>query len=419
MKPLPQHQGSTGRSSRFNTIKLRLHTDLRAASIRIGLITCTTVCFAAAPAAKAVPSISAAPNPVIYVVKPKPPLLLVNQGKTTITWDAGAGHEGSEVWVSVDSSDQETLFSPNSKGTKDTVIGFGKTHTFKLWNYNKSILWGSVSVTTKHYPFIENVDPEEHGTFAKIKFSTKENSLPTVSVSTKQPLLNFPAVSNKDEQTWSDPDDIAYTNFAQAGTTHEAQLNKLEPGKVYWYVISAHDKKSGLRFKRWGFFKTLSRRVTVNFRKLWITDDSDSGPGDLRFGFYINGQPVARYPEGSGSSLSRYASLSTDEQKTINRTATIATGGSALTLKVTGFDNDAGVGEVDSTPSAFPEDYPHLGTGEGENGEWTSVSQTFNVDNNEPVDKVGPTFFKLIAKGAHDSDLEFEVHGEYTLSYAR
>jgi hypothetical protein len=363
-----------------------------------------------------VPSISAAPNPVIYVVKPKPPLLLVNQGKTTITWNAEAGHEGSKVWVSVD-GDVETLFAPNFKGSKDTLIGFGKTHTFKLWNYNKSVLWGSVSVTTKHYPFIENVDPEEHGTFAKIRFSTKENALPTVSVSTKQPLLNFPAVSTKDEQTWSDPDDIAYTNFAQTGTTHEAQLNKLEPDKVYWYVISAHDKKSGLRFKRWGFFKTLRRMVTVNFRKLWITDDSDSsGDGELRFGFYVNGQPAARYPSDSG-----YAGLSTDQQKTINRTVTLANPGSTLTLKATGYDNDnvAFGGDADSTGSGFPADNPNLGTGEGKNGEWTSTSQTINVNNTDPVDKVGPTFFKLVAKEAHDSDLEFEVHGEYTISYAR
>jgi hypothetical protein len=32
--------------------------------------------------------------------------------------------------------------------------------------------------------------------------------------------------------------------------------------------------------------------------------------------------------------------------------------------------------------------------------------------------KVGPIFFKLVAKEAHDSDLEFEVHGEYEISYA-
>jgi hypothetical protein len=416
MKPLPQNQRSTSLSSRVNRIKLRHHTDLRAAPIGIWLISGITACFVLAPASKAVPSISAAPNPVIYMVKPKPPLLLLNQGKTTITWDAGAGHGGSEVWVSVDGSD-ETLFAANSKGSKDTVIGFGKAHTFKLWNYDKSVLWDSVSVTTKHYPFIENVDPEEHGTFAKIRFTTKENSLPVVSVSTKQPLLNFPLVSTKDEQTWSDPDDIAYTNFAQTGTHHEAQLNKLEPGTVYWYVISAHDKKSGLRFKRWGFFKTLKRMVTVNFRKLWITDDSDSsGDGELRFGFYINGQSAAKYPSGSG-----YAGLSTDQQKTINRTVTIANPGSTLTLKATGYDNDnvAFGGDADSTGSGFPANNPNLGTGEGENGEWTSTSQTINVNNRDPVDKVGPTFFKLVATEAHDSDLEFEVHGEYTISYAR
>jgi hypothetical protein len=91
-----------------------------------------------------------------------------------------------------------------------------------------------------------------------------------------------------------------------------------------------------------------------------------------------------------------------------------------LTLKATGFDNDVPDFPVslDSTGANFPAGNPDLGTGEGENGEWTSVSQTINVNNSDPVETVGPTFFKLVAKGAHDSDLEFEVHGEYTISYA-
>jgi hypothetical protein len=213
---------------------------------------------------------------------------------------------------------------------------------------------------------------------------------------------------------WSKPSDIAYSTFAQTGTKHEAQLNTLKPSKPYWYVISAHDKKSGLWFKIPGAFMTLKRMVTVNFRKLWITDDSDGGSaGDLRFGFYINGQPVAKYPSGSG-----YASLDTDDQKTINRTVGFASAAPTLTLKATGFDNDVGFGGLDSTGANFPAGDPNLGTGEGENGEWTSTSKTINVDNTDPVETVGPIFFKLVAKGAHDSDLEFEVHGEYKISYA-
>jgi hypothetical protein len=154
--------------------------------------------------------------------------------------------------------------------------------------------------------------------------------------------------------------------------------------------------------------------VTVNFRKLWITDDSDGGSaGDLRFGFYINGQPVAKYPSGSG-----YASLDTDDQKTINRSVDFIPAPATLTLKATGFDNDVGFGGLDSTGANFPAGDPNLGTGEGKNGEWTSTSKTINVDNTDPVETVGPIFFKLVAKGAHDSDLEFEVHGEYKISYA-
>ena len=152
----------------------------------------------------------------------------------------------------------------------------------------------------------------------------------------------------------------------------------------------------------------------MRFKKLWITDDSDSsGDGELRFGFYINGKSVAKFPSGSG-----YSGLGTDDQKTINRTVGFMPAPSTLTLKATGFDNDVGFGGLDSTGSNFPAGNPNLGTGEGENGEWTSTSKTINVDNRDPVDTVGPIFFKLVAKGAHDSDLEFEVHGEYKISYA-
>jgi hypothetical protein len=393
-------------------MKLRRHTDLRAALIRIWLTAGITACLAA-PAAKAVGTISATPNPVEVAITK-------TQGTTTVMWDAGPDNPYADVWVSVDGG-AETKFSTAHKGAKAATIQLGKTHTFKLYSSTKIYLGASVSVTAKYAPFVikprffQYIDPEEHGTFAIIHFKTLNSSLPVVSVSTKKPL-SFPSVSTKDEKMWSQPSDIASSNFAQIGTTHNAELNKLKPGTLYHYVISAHDKKSGQWFKTRGTFKTFRRKVTVNFRKLWITDDSDGGSaGDLRFGFYINGQPAAKYPSGSG-----YASLDTDQQKTINRTVGFIPAPDTLTLKATGFDNDVPDFPVslDSTGSNFPAGNPNLGTGEGENGEWTSVSQTINVDNRDPVDTVGPIFFKLVAKGAHGSDLEFEVHGEYKISYA-
>ena len=362
-------RNSTSRPSRFNTMKLRRHTDLRAVLIRLWLTAGITACLAA-PAAKAASTISATPNPVVWLTNPKKgSWWQLNQGTTTVTWDAGAGHQGADVWVSVDGG-AETLFSSAYKGSKATTIQVGKTHTFKLYTYTKVYLGASVSVTAKHYPFIDNIKPDPNGTFAKITFDTKEGSLPVVSVSTEKPL-NFPVVSTKDEKMWSKPTDIAYSNFAQTGTQHWAQLNKLKPGTLYHYVISAHDKTSGQWFKMPGFFKTFRRMVTVNFRKLWITDDSDDlSAGDLRFGFYINGQPVAKYPSGSG-----YASLDTNDQKTINRSVGFIPAPATLTLKATGFDNDVGFGGLDSTGANFPAGDPNRGTGTGKNGEWTSTSK--------------------------------------------
>jgi hypothetical protein len=393
-------------------MKLRRHTDLRAALIRIWLTAGITACLAA-PAAKAAPTISATPNPA-------PVPWDQTHGETTVTWDATADHPYAQVWVSVDGG-AETLFQPIYKGTAPkTPIEVGKTYTFNLRSEEpvSQNVWASVNVTAKHFalarPFIGHIDPDPSGTFAIIKFTTLNSSLPVVSVSMQKPL-SFPSVSTKDEKTWSQLDDVV-SNFAQVGTIHQAQLNNLEPGKLYHYVISAHDKKSGRWFKKSGTFKTLNRAITVKFKKLWITDDSDSsGDGELRFGFYINGKPVAKYPSGSG-----YASLGTDDQKTINIGVAFTPAPKTLTLKATGFDNDVPDFPVslDSTGANFPAGNPNLGTGEGENGEWTSTSQTINVDNRDPVKTVGPTFFKLVANGAHDSDLEFEVHGEYTISYA-
>jgi hypothetical protein len=109
-------RNSTSRPSRFNTMKLRRQTALRAALIRLWLTAGVTACLAA-PAAKAAPAISATPNPVVYVTKPKGPLVLLNQGITTVTWDAGADHPYADVWVSVDGG-AETLFSTAHKGPR-------------------------------------------------------------------------------------------------------------------------------------------------------------------------------------------------------------------------------------------------------------------------------------------------------------
>lgn len=382
--------------------------------------------FLHAVLAVAAATITANPNPVVILFPEK-------SGTTTIQWDAEASHPNAQVWLSIDGGN-ETVFDADYHGAKSTTIQLGKTYVFKLYTANKSLL-DSVTVTSKRkfvtvpldnipIPFIENVDEDEHGMFARITFTTVSSSLPVVMVSDKPPL-SFNPVSKEDEQVFNQSDLIS-SNFAQTGTIHEAILPDLESGKEFHYVISAHDNSNDQWYKVKGKFRTLQRAIAVKFEKIKVVDDSDElGDGDLSFGFFVNGK---NKPNVVPLTVEE-SELETGESKTINMTATLSGIPATLQLKVIGYDDD---GEETPYPGAdFECLKPDVVAGkitdvsetEGENdcGEWSSDDDSFNIGPNAP-DVTDPESFtksftlKAYPKG-DDSDVSFDVTGTYSVAY--
>jgi hypothetical protein len=100
-----------------------------------------------------VPGIMASPNNIA----------LVNgkgQGKTTLTWDAGADHPNAEVWVKIDDQD-ETKVVAQGKGTLQVAVVPFKTYVYTLKDAGKTL----ASVTVK---FHRNEVPRKISEFAPI-----------------------------------------------------------------------------------------------------------------------------------------------------------------------------------------------------------------------------------------------------------
>ena len=374
----------------------------------------------------AAPTITADPNPV--TLSP-----LAKSGTTTIEWDAEEDHPAAQVWLTVDQT-PEVLFDGFHQGTKTQTVYPGKVYVFRLWTLNKNELLASVTVTVKRQQlkippgllavdFIENVEVEPHGTFVKIKFTTKGDSLPVALVSLKQPI-NFPEVSTKDEAMWANPADVLRTTFALPGTDHEATLSSLEPNTSHHFVLAAYDKQHKLWFKEKGSFTTLKRRVSVIFEKVNVKDDSDDiSPGDLAFAFRINGNLSP-----NGKDLTFGGSISTDDSKTLNLQATILNPEPTMKINAIGFDND----ETEWVPlgpfilvllnscgkGAISE---KEGSGETDCGEWTgksgSYSTTILADGEDPNAPVTQSFTLSAYPVEDDSELAFVVTGKYTISY--
>ncbi len=359
----------------------------------------------------AAPTITANPNPVNI-------LFTAKSGTTTIQWDAEANHPNADVWLSIDGG-SETLFDGDYHGIKSATIQIGKSYTFKLYTSNKTLL-DSVIVTAKQkwltlpsdvlkIDFIKNIVVDPHGMFAKITFTTDSSSLPVVMVS-EGPPLSFPATSKEDVKVFNQGD-LVSSNFAQAGTDHEATLPDLEPDTQYHYVISVSDK--GLWYKVKGKFRTLRRAVNVTFEKIKVVDDSDDfGGGDFEFGFFVNGQNA---PNGSPMILFS-VDLATGESKTINMSASLQGVPGTLQLKAIGYDDDedhpCGAGDVGNIS---------MTEGEDDCGEWSSDEDSFNIGPNAPDVSNPESFTKSFTLKAYpkgdDSDVSFNVTGNYKVSF--
>jgi hypothetical protein len=381
----------------------------------------------ALPAIAAPPEIFADRNPVVFYVSSAS-----FTKTTTITWNAGAGHNPASVYYRVNGRGADIPFAQGKNGAKDaTFIKLDNEYEFCLWGTNKTEKLSCVTVTTKkvdvklHLSFIDNIEPEPHGMSAKIKFTTDSSSLPVVMVSNKPPAP-FPPASKQDVQVFNQ-NDLISSNFAQTGTVHEAILTDLQPDTEFHYVISAFDKSSGYWWKVKGKFRTLRRSVNVTFEKIKVVDDSDDlSDGDLLFGFFVNGKNAP-----NGSPLTVGAHLGTSESKTINISASLLNVPASLQLKAIGYDDDEdeiipyGIFIIIPLSTCGSGNVTDASETEGENdcGEWSSDDDGFDIGPNtsgvnDPENFTKSFTLKAYPKG-DDSEVSFDVTGTYSVSYVQ
>jgi hypothetical protein len=377
-----------------------------------------------ARAAHAQPTISANPAEVIFYTK-----ATSIQKSTVITWDAdGESESPREVYYTTNGAG-ETLFANGGNGTKVAdFIKLNNTYEFCLWGDDHQDKLKCATVSTKHIKaqlslgFIKDLKVEPRGHSVRIRFSTVRSTLPVVHVSQSAPNKIIP-ISENDTAAF-DPGVEVISHLAGGGLTHETIVPKLEPDTDHFFVISASDKTTGRWFKVSGKFHTLRRRVGVTFAKVKVVDDSDDlSPGDLAFGFFINGQNA---PNGQPMTFGTHAD--TGSTKTANVTGSVVDAPATLTLKATGYDDDETewiplgpfvVILFNSCGTAASD--PGLNEGENDCGDWTSSSKSFNLDTlaqNAPNPESFSQSFTIQARPkGDDSEVSFDVTGTVSVTF--
>lgn len=375
-------------------------------------------------AAYAAPTITAKPAEVVFYTKSTK-----TQKSSEITWAAdGVALPPIQVYYKTNGAG-ETLFATGQKGTKVAdFIKLNNSYEFCLWAFGHTNKLKCVTVTTVYKKvqldlgFIKEVDVKPRGHSVRISFTTVRTSLPIVQLSLTAPKKVIPI--HDDDIAPFDPGVEITSQFAGVGTVHETTFTELDPNKDHFFVIAASDKATGLWFKVSGKFHTLKRRVSVTFSKIKIIDDSDDlSPGDLAFGFFINGEN-----EPNGKPLTFGTHASTDSTKTANVSGSIVNAPATLTLKATGYDDDETewvpigpfIAILMNTCGTAASD-PGMAEGENDCGEWTSGSTSFNLatlaKNAANPEKFSQAFTIQAHPQGDDSEVSFDVKGTVSVTF--
>jgi hypothetical protein len=386
------------------------------------LIVLVLVCFGLP--ARAAPNISANPTEVIFYTK-SPNM----QKSTTITWDAEAGNDPVGVYVTVNGTGEQ-LMHTGATGTKTAkFIKLNNTYEFCLWGKDHSVKLKCVTVATKlvevklQIGLIHNLQVTPRGHSVKISFTTDRTAAAFVQVSDKAPK-SFPIISKEDVAAF-EPQDVVSASLPSIKSSHSVELPKLEPGKDFFFVIAAHDKQTGLWFKVKGKFRTLQRKVSVTFQKIKVINDSDDlSPGDLVFGFFVNGQNA---PNGKPMTFGTHTE--DEATKTSNITGSAVGAPTTLTLKTIGYDDDETewipvgpfVAVLANTCGAGDVTNPSTTEGENSCGEWTSGSKSFDLkaisENVSNIEDFTQTFTVQARPKGDDSEVSFDVTGTFRVQY--
>ena len=353
--------------------------------------------FLALPAQAQVPSITAAPNPALAPAGQA-------SGTTTLVWDGGGDHPYAEVWQQVDNND-ETFVVESGKGTRQMPIEVGKTYIFKLSDAGE--LLASVTVTAKNEPapapeppgggggvgvvlrprpgpivapgpverttpgdttayvaYIQGDQAAPRGGAVTITFWTSPRVTPVVEIGQARPVQAsdrwvFPAGQSVGQGTAlasqrTGPLSRKIGTSANTFYTFEstqANINSLEPGTTYHYIISVPKEDGSGHNQTTGSFTTLSQTVKVFFDTIKIINDSDPDfddivppppdipdAGEIDLWFWVN----HGHPSAKGHAIDRFNDNSalTDHFYDIKKEFVIENVPRILTLSVSGLDHD-------------------------------------------------------------------------------
>jgi hypothetical protein len=319
--------------------------------------------------------------------------------------------------------DQVVFSTPDT--TKLTVT-YGKTYTAQLKDAGSQQPIGApLIITTARLDIkfdpgclvqcITSADPMPppygvHGGWAQFDIKTSVPAIITLEASKTKPNANG---------KWSVRGAVAASSATILPTQDwKPPLPDLDSNTTYYYVVRAHDGNGNEQFKT-GSFKTLTRRVEVNFAEIEMIDDSD-GP-DCECWFWFNAGDETPKPYGDFSDPKSIASGTTVHP---NVSFTITNAPSEIWIRAMGYDDDVDWGSFCSESGGY---LPYTG-----HASWLSASDVdgcLQESGNQAVvsvsrqgepaapDEVDEEFTEKFTISPGLGLPEFKVHGTYKVTY--
>lgn len=314
--------------------------------------------------------------------------------------------------------------SPPGTGAVPLTATYGKTYTAQLIEaVTNQPLGAPLTITTERPPkpkfdfgcvvqCITTADVVPHGGWAQYTIETRETAIITLEASTTKPDA---------DGTWSNPSDVAASTATILPTQKwTPQLANLDSNSTYHYVVRAHDTNGNKQIKT-GSFKTLMRRVVVNFAEIEMIDDSDGfGAGDCDCFFYFNaGDEI---PKEWGH-ISDQHSIESGTSVHPNVSVTINGAPTEIRIRAKGYDDDTDFGEFCSAGIGYPDFTGAANWKSSDNFEecleWAgdqvlvTVSRRGSDAQPSDVDEEFTAPFTISVNG----ELVYKVHGTYRVTY--
>ena len=292
-------------------------------------------------------TITANPNPVLFTW-PRLVVAGTSTMSTTITWDTDRDVRG-RVFVSRNGGPETQLpWDPQRSGMETADIELGETADFRLKRADNNVVLATVTVTTTETPGLPLVVPDvlrNWGSAQGIYNLTVEPGVDSVAMTfrTRQPTNPFVEIINAETgeiaDLWARPDKLEVHSMDFDGWKRPLAQNAL-----HTYRIVAHPMPGSFdpnKDEAFGRFRTGSRRVTVFFDKIHVSNDGDpglKGAGEFKFTFGA-GDVSTEERLGSIESWGE-GDIDAGDDVDVNKAVTIESAPRGLWAQVMAFEDD-------------------------------------------------------------------------------